>query len=78
MENKSFNFGLIIVSLFIVIMALGTSCKKKDNNTETPKITGCMDANSLTYNPQAQVDDGSCLQPEARKRAIFLDFTALW
>lgn len=43
--------------MIAVIIALGTvftSCKKKE---------GCTDPNSLNYDPDAEVDDGSCTYP---------------
>ena len=48
----------IITLLIIATIILGTSACKKD------KIEGCMDPNALNYNPDAEVDDGSCVYPE--------------
>ena len=42
----------LILLLFIVVSISFTSCKKEP---------GCMDPNSLTFNADAQKDDGSCV-----------------
>jgi hypothetical protein len=78
MKNKSVYFGtIILMGLFAVAIAVGTSCKK-DKDEDTAKVRGCMDPTSLTYNPAAEEDDGSCVTPANVQRAVFIDFTALW
>ena len=48
MKTKT-NLLLLLLLSFSVIF---TSCKKEP---------GCMDPNSMTYNPEAKKDDGSCM-----------------
>ena len=43
--------NLLLLSL-LTISLIFTSCKKEP---------GCMDPNSMTYNPEAKKDDGSCI-----------------
>ena len=43
--------NLLLLSLFTISLIF-TSCKKEP---------GCMDPNSMTYNPEAKKDDGSCI-----------------
>jgi hypothetical protein len=75
MKRKLLLPGLLGVGLIIVAIAIVTSCKKKD---ETPPVLGCMDSGSLTYNPLATEDDGSCLVPEQKMRSVLFDFTGTW
>ena len=48
MKTKTNLFLLILLSLSVTF----SSCKKEP---------GCMDPNSMTYNPDAKKDDGSCV-----------------
>ena len=52
----------------LVMVASLSSCRKK----------GCTDPNSLSYNPEAKKDDGSCTTPTALKKALIFKKTATW
>ena len=52
----------------LVMVASFSSCRKK----------GCTDPNSLSYNPEAKKDDGSCTTPTALKKALIFKQTATW
>jgi hypothetical protein len=47
------NTPFLVMGLFALTLAL-SSCKKEE---------GCTDPNSLNYNPDAEVDDGTCEYP---------------
>lgn len=49
-------FLLIALLSFTVI----TACKKKEKAEDAPVVKGCMNSNSMNYNPAATQDDGSC------------------
>lgn len=46
---------IIIIFLFLISGVTVISSCRKDI------VKGCMDSNSITYNPKADLDDGSCL-----------------
>ncbi len=54
--------------LMIALLASFSSCRKK----------GCTDPNSLSYNPEAKKDDGSCTTPTAIKKSLVFKKTATW
>ena len=54
--------------MMLVMVASFSSCRKK----------GCTDPNSLSYNPEAKKDDGSCTTPTALKKALVFKKTATW
>jgi hypothetical protein len=60
---------LLLISLLIIIAA----CNKTD--IKQTSVPGCTNPNSLTYNPDATVDDGSCLVPDNVKYGFVLEFT---
>lgn len=76
MKNKII-LGSIIIGLFFLAVAVIVACKKKGEDDADP-IRGCTNPTSLTYNAAAEEDDGSCLVPEVRQRALLLNFTATW
>lgn len=50
---------LILSSLALIVLGAG-SCKKKEAELRATKIGGCLDPNSLSYNPASDFDDESC------------------
>ena len=42
------------------------------------KTQGCTDPNSLTFNPDAKKDDGSCVVAEDYQGVLLIDFTQTW
>jgi hypothetical protein len=68
MKNTSF----ILFALLIVLAA----CKKTDKSEPVTGIQGCMDPNSLNYNPAATLDDGTCLLPEHKQNGIVVEYTS--
>ena len=53
---------LLILTLTTLIFA----CKKEDDEPITntsSEVEGCMDSLAVNYNPEATIDDGSCLFP---------------
>jgi hypothetical protein len=69
--------------LFAVILLIGlNACKKSETETKTP-VKGCMDPASLTYNPEATEDDGTCTYPPNKvapkeQRDLIMNVTATW
>ena len=61
--------------LLVASVAL-SSCKKKE--TEATAVKGCTDPNSLTFNSEANEDDGSCEYIEQVNRAAYMHFTEDW
>ena len=56
------------ILLVLTLTALIFACKKEDdkpntNTTTTNIVEGCMDSLATNYNPEATIDDGSCLLP---------------
>jgi hypothetical protein len=79
MKKIKIQLGLIaLMGVLVIALVTTTSCKKDDDNNTTEKVKGCTDPTSLTYNPLAEEDDGSCVQVEQKERALFMDFTATW
>lgn len=42
------------------------------------KTQGCTDPNSVTFNPDAKKDDGSCVVAEDYQGVLLIDFTETW
>lgn len=59
-------YVLILSMLFIAL-----ACKKDGSG-----VSGCKDVNSVSYNPLATSDDGSCKYPERKFRALVLEYTS--
>lgn len=67
---------MLLPALFIL------SCDKTeeepDGTTEEVKVKGCMDPESLTYNPEATEDDGSCKFVVKKNNPVVADVSATW
>ena len=48
---------------FITLSLLTTfiSCDKEEDNNDDANISGCTNSEALNYNPNATIDDGSCI-----------------
>ena len=60
------------VILSVLVISSLFACKKKAD------IAGCMDPNSLTYNAEAVIDDGSCLEAIQTQNVLVMEYTANW
>ena len=62
---------LLIVAVAVTSALAFSSCAKD-------RIYGCTDPFSISYNPNATDDDGTCFVPSSQKVALMGDFTATW
>ena len=60
------------VILSVLVISSLFACKKK------AEISGCMDPSSLTYNAEAVIDDGSCLEAIQEQNVLVMEYTAKW
>lgn len=59
------------IAILLSIVGTMVSCNNNDDSSEP--IAGCMDENSLNYNPLATTDDGTCEYP-----TVDFSFTQNW
>ena len=45
---------------FLAVSIIFSACEKEEDADTAPTISGCMNSNANNYNPNANVDDGSC------------------
>ncbi|HLP34315.1 MAG TPA: Omp28-related outer membrane protein [Bacteroidia bacterium] len=63
-----------------VIATLFAGCSKDDDKKDSGTVTGCMDPRSLTYNPAATVDDGSCTyasSAQENRKVVLEEYTGV-
>lgn len=66
--------NLFTSTLILVVMAF-TSCAEENSTAE---IRGCMNPTSVNYDPDANVEDGSCVEIPEKQNALFFKYTATW
>jgi hypothetical protein len=59
----------------IALAFLFTSCA---SDLSTSEIKGCMDPASVSYNPEATVDNGGCVYIPKKQNSLFYKYTATW
>lgn len=62
-------FTTILCLLMVGVMVSMTACKKKE---------GCTDPDSLTYDPDAKKDNGTCVLADQQRKTLLLEFSAAW
>ncbi len=60
------------IALLLVLATVAFGCNESDDST--PEVLGCMDSDSLNYNPDATTDDGSCVYA----KTLTFTFTQNW
>ncbi len=63
------------LGIFLFFGLLLAGCNER---TVTTDIPGCTDPSSINYNPEATVDDGTCMEPQPKQWGFVLEYTATW
>ncbi|MCX6273252.1 MAG: Omp28-related outer membrane protein [Bacteroidetes bacterium] len=63
------------IGLFLLLGLFLAACSEHKVETDT---LGCTDPNSLNYNKDANIDDGSCLKIEKKQYGFIIEYTAAW
>jgi len=74
------NTSTTLKGLFFVALAAMVSCSEPSLITDGggTGIKGCTDPASVNFNPNATVDDASCVYIAEKQNSIFVKFTATW
>jgi len=67
---------LKLLPILLGVLLLGACGPEEEPLPED--VEGCTDETSLTYNAEANVDDGSCIYAENKQRSLFVKFTGTW
>lgn len=62
-------FGKLLFIPVLGILAFAISCNDTTNPNAAVSIYGCMDRQSLNYNPKANIDDKSCVYAETKEKS---------
>lgn len=62
----------------IATAAVITSCAEEVGGPGGQELRGCMESTAVNYNPDANTDDGSCVQIAKKQNSILVKFTATW
>jgi hypothetical protein len=65
----------LLFLLFFVFVSCQESTLLVDDGSA---IKGCTDSKSVNYNPNAVINDGSCVYVDSTQNSIFGKFTATW
>jgi hypothetical protein len=74
------NTSTTFKGLFFAAMAAMASCTEPSLITDGggTGVKGCTDPASVNYNPDATVDDASCVFIQEKQNSVFVKFTATW
>ncbi len=64
------------VVFFVLISAFFSSCNER--TVTLLDKPGCTDPNSLNYDPEATVDNGTCALPQKIQMGFVVEYTATW
>ena len=66
-------------SLLLLVLLVAGGCSKSEPDapsTTEGKVLGCTDEKSYTYNPEAEVEDGTCKFMDKKQKSLIVVFTS--
>lgn len=71
--------SLFIFSLFVLGLLFTTACRDPEMGEQgNTAVRGCTNPNAANYNPDATLDDNSCIEVQPVQNSLLVKFTGTW